>query len=157
MLNEAGLFDEDFFAYYEDVDLAWRAHLREWRCLYNPGAIVYHVHSATGGEGPSKNRLLGRNKVWTIVKNHPSPHVLLFLPLILLYDWAGIWYTLSRGDVSALEGRLAALRLLPKMLRKRTEIQKKRIPRAVFPLSTPPSPLVALRRYRRSQVFRRAH
>jgi len=157
MLNEVGLFDEDFFAYYEDVDLAWRARLRGWRCLYNPRAIVYHVHSATGGEGPSKNRLLGRNKVWTIVKNYPSPHVLLFLPLILLYDWAAIWYTLSRGDVSAVEGRLAALRLLPKMLRKRTEIQKKRIPWAVFPLSTPPSPLVALSRHRRSQVFRRAH
>ena len=47
MLNEIGLFDEDYFAYLEDVDLAWRARLVGWRCLYAPTAVVYHRHSAT--------------------------------------------------------------------------------------------------------------
>ncbi len=72
MLDEVGLFDEDFFAYLEDVDLAWRARLAGWRCLYVPNARVRHHHSATGQEGsPLKNYLLSRNKVWTVAKNYP--------------------------------------------------------------------------------------
>jgi len=35
-------FDEKYFAYYEDVDLAWRARIQGWKCLYEPGAIAYH-------------------------------------------------------------------------------------------------------------------
>jgi len=45
MLDEVGLFDEDFFAYHEDVDLAWRARSRGWRCMYSPRAVVHHIHS----------------------------------------------------------------------------------------------------------------
>jgi len=129
MLEEVGLFDEDFFAYLEDVDLAWRARLAGWRCLYVPKAVVYHLYSATGIEGsPLKNFLLGRNKVWTIVKNYPSPELFLFLPIILLYDLASILYTLLvKGDTSSLQGRVAGLQGIPKMLRKRKIVQSKRI------------------------------
>ncbi len=68
MLQEVGLFDEEFFAYMEDVDLAWRARRLGWRCLYVPAARVLHRHSATGQEGsPFKSFHLGRNKVWLVV------------------------------------------------------------------------------------------
>ena len=44
MLDEIGLFDEDFFAYMEDVDLAWRGRLAGWSAVFAPGAVVTHVH-----------------------------------------------------------------------------------------------------------------
>lgn len=155
MLDEVGLFDEDFFAYHEDVDLAWRARSRGWRCVYNPRAVVYHVHSGTGLEGSAfKNRLLGRNKIWTIVKNYPSPHIFLYLPLIAFYDLAAVFYSLfKRKDPSPLQGRLASLSLLPEMLRRRREIQRMRTA-SEFPWFSPlVDPITMLRRYERFQSF----
>jgi len=126
MLDQIGLFDADFFAYLEDVDLAWRARLSGWRCLYAPAARVYHVHSATGGEGsPFKNRLLGRNKVWTIAKNYgPAGRLLVYLPLIVLYDLAAVLYALIvRRETAPLQGRLMALKGLPDVWRRRRVVQ----------------------------------
>ncbi len=155
MLEEIGLFDEDFFAYHEDVDLAWRARSRGWRCIYNPRAVVYHIHSGTGLEGSAfKNRLLGRNKIWTIVKNYPSPHIFLYLPLIVFYDLAAVLYSLfKRRDPSPLQGRLASLSMLPEMLRRRREIQRMRTA-SEFPWFSPlVDPITMLRRYERFQSF----
>lgn len=114
MLDEVGLFDERFFAYLEDVDLAWRARTAGWRCVYVPVALVYHVTSATSGEGsPFKKQLLGRNKVWLVAKNAP----LHDLPLILAYDLAAVLHAgLARGDWHHLVGRLRGLRGLPAIL-----------------------------------------
>jgi len=128
MFDQIGLFDETFFAYLEDVDLAWRARLAGWRCLYVPAARVYHVHSGTAREGsPFKNKLLGRNKVWTIVKNYPAGRLALYWPLILLYDVAAVLYALFvRREHSALQGRLAALPGLAGAWRQRQTVQRLR-------------------------------
>jgi GT2 family glycosyltransferase len=48
MLKEIGLFDEDFFAYYEDIDLSFRAQLSDWKVAYVPASVVYHETSTTG-------------------------------------------------------------------------------------------------------------
>lgn len=111
MLDEIGLFDEAFFAYLEDVDLAWRAQWADWKTLFVPTARVLHFHSGTGGEGSYfKNWHLGRNKVWVITKNYPWPQMLWYLPVILIYDLASIPYTLIwRGDWGPVLGRLAGL------------------------------------------------
>ena len=121
-------FDESFFAYLEDVDLAWRARLAGWRCWYVAAAAVRHEHSATAIEGsPFKNFHLGRNKVLSILKNYPLPHLLLHAPFIVLYDLGAIPYTLvSRRDPSILLGRLAALLKLREVLGKRSAIQRSR-------------------------------
>lgn len=153
MLEEVGLFDEDFFAYLEDVDLAWRARLMGWRCIYIPTARVYHLHSATGKEGsPWKNYLLGRNKIWTILKNYPAPEILLLLPAILFYDLAAVLYgLLTTGDTSSLRGRVAAWRDAKRVLAKRREIQSKRIISfaTLSPSMSPlENPLKVLGRYR---------
>lgn len=71
MLDEIGLFDESFFMYCEDVDLAWRAQLAGWRCIYAPDAIVYHRLSATGG-GALSSFLTGRNTLYVIAKDMPT-------------------------------------------------------------------------------------
>jgi GT2 family glycosyltransferase len=153
MLDQIGLFDEDFFAYLEDVDLAWRARLAGWRCLYAPGAVVSHVHSATGVEGsPFKSYHLGRNKVWCIAKNYPAPQLLWWLPVIVLYDLAAAGYgVLKRRDFAALRGRLAGLSGLSGQLRKRRQVQSARrvsfaaLSRHLAPVS---SPFGVLSRYR---------
>ena len=49
-LQAIGLFDEDFFAYYEDVDLSFRAQLAGWKIRYAPQAIVHHQIGATSGK-----------------------------------------------------------------------------------------------------------
>ncbi|MHB1004364.1 MAG: glycosyltransferase family 2 protein [Chloroflexota bacterium] len=128
LFEDIGLFDEDFFAYLEDVDLAWRARLRRWRCLYVPAAKVRHYHSGTGKEGSSfKNYLLGRNKVWAIVKNYEAHALLKYLPAIVIYDLGSVQYSLLvRGDLSPLRGRLAALAAFPRLWRKRCAIQARR-------------------------------
>jgi GT2 family glycosyltransferase len=124
MLDQVGLFDESYFIYYEDVDLAWRAQRLGWRCLYVPSARVVHRHSSTVREGSSlKGFLLGRNKVWTLVKNYPWPDWLLCSPLIVGYDTAAWLYALMRGDPNPLRGRMAAVRSLAGSLAQRRAIQ----------------------------------
>lgn len=140
MLDEIGLFDEDFFAYLEDVDLAWRARRVGWRCLYVPGARVLHCHSATGGEGsPFKSYQKGRNKVWLILKNYPFGSLWRYVPLLILYDLAAVVYLLIvRRDIHALRGRLAALVHSGRMWRKR--MQSPRVQRADLSSFSPLEP-----------------
>ncbi len=145
MLDEVGLFDEEFFAYLEDLDLAWRARLAGWKALYAPGAVVSHVHSATGVEGsPFKSYHLGRNKLWTIAKNYPAPQLYLTLPLIVAYDLTATLYGLvTRRDLASLKGRLAGLAGLPRQWPKRRKVQRMRrvsfstLAGQMAPLATP--------------------
>ena len=46
---DGDFFDPDFFAYREDADLAWRAQLLGWRCIYTPAAVAWHVRTVTPG------------------------------------------------------------------------------------------------------------
>jgi len=52
LLRDIGLFDEDFFAYYEDVDISFRAQLAGWKVAYTPDAIAYHKQGATSKKIP---------------------------------------------------------------------------------------------------------
>jgi GT2 family glycosyltransferase len=156
MLDQIGGFDEDFFAYMEDVDLAWRAQLVGWQCLYVPTARVYHAHSGTGKEGsPRKRYLLGRNTVWTIAKNYPWPHILTYSPAIVAYQLLALVYGLFTGrEISPLRGRLAALRAMPSVMRKRRAVQALRTVSSAEMLSrlNPiENPLRVARRYRHLQ------
>lgn len=151
MLDEIGLFDEDFFAYLEDVDLAWRAQAAGWRTSYVPSARLFHHHSGTLGEGsPFKNRLLGRNKVWLLAKNYPWPHCLWYGPLVIAYDLGSVLMALLRGDANPALGRWWGLIGLPGMLRKRA-----RSDGDVLKTMEPPQfPWVVWRRYRHLKLVR---
>jgi GT2 family glycosyltransferase len=150
MLDEIGLLDEDFFAYLEDVDLAWRAQWAGWRAVYVPEAVVLHRHSATSNRIPHlKSRLLGRNKIWLLAKNYPYPQVLWYLPLIFLYEILALFYALGQGRLSsALSGRLEGLRRLPVMRRKHFVLSKRisgaQMMEKLQPIALPAS---VLRRY----------
>jgi len=122
MLEQIGLFDEDFFAYYEDVDLAWRARRAGWRCLYVPQAELVHLHSATGKRVPGLKRyLLGRNKWWTIFKNYPLLQLCMAWPLIVTADLAALCIgCIQDRRFDALRGRLDAFRSWRRFWQKRT-------------------------------------
>jgi GT2 family glycosyltransferase len=117
MLDEVGLFDERFFAYLEDVDLAWRAQRAGWRCLYVPAARALHRTSATSGEGSvMKYRLLGRNKVWMVAKNVRWRD----LPLVVLLDSVTTIYAgLQRRNWHHLAGRWEGIRQIMATLKQR--------------------------------------
>ena len=88
VLNQAGGFDENFFAYAEDADLALRARRLGWRCLYVPGAVVHHHHSSTlGPYSPRKIYWVERNRLWLALKNFPLP-LLLLNPIFSAYRLA---------------------------------------------------------------------
>jgi GT2 family glycosyltransferase len=150
MLKDVGLFDEDFFAYLEDIDLAWRAQWAGWTCAYVPGAVVYHVHSATAKEGSRfKSRLLGRNKAWLLCKNYPSPPLLWYAPLILAYDLMAVIYAIATGrGLGAVQGRIEALGKIPRMFAKRKQVLR-RIPARTMMSKLHPveSPIAVLGRY----------
>jgi GT2 family glycosyltransferase len=73
MLDEVGLFDEDFFAYADDVDLGLRARLAGWGCTYVPAAKVYHRYSSSSSTySPLKAYLVERNRIWVLLKYYPA-------------------------------------------------------------------------------------
>jgi GT2 family glycosyltransferase len=128
MLDEVGLFDEDFVSYCEDGDLSFRAQLAGYRCFYVPGAVVYHMGSAsTGGKrSPTATRLGSRNSWSLLVKNLPLSAVPLLLPFFIAGQLVRLVTAASTGTLRAhLEGLAGAWRHLPLMLQKRAEIQKR--------------------------------
>jgi len=142
MLDEVGLLDEGFFAYCEDADLAFRARLRGWRCIYVPTAVVSHHFSATTDAFSAFKALhVERNRVWLALKNLPLPLLLVSPAFTLLrYGWQAVGALTGRGAsgrfvaagsrsalaVILLRAYLQALRGLPRALRQRRDIQRTR-------------------------------
>ncbi len=128
-LLEAGGFDEEFFCYAEDVDLGYRLRLAGCRCLYVPQAVVHHVGSGTtGGKGSDFSVYHGhRNLVWMFVKNMPGLLFWLLLPLHVALNLASIiWFALRGQGGVILRAKRDAVLGLPRMWRKRQQIQKAR-------------------------------
>jgi GT2 family glycosyltransferase len=129
LLDEIGLFDEDLGSYCEDVDLAWRAQLAGFRCVFAPKAVVYHRLSATGG-GPIASYYTGRNFIYIIIKDYPAALLKRHWPKILSAQLRITWEALRawRGEAARarLRGQVAALWRLPRMLARRRAVQHTR-------------------------------
>lgn len=120
-------FDEDFFAYFEDFDLSWRAQLRGWGFSYVPAAVARHHRG--GSEGKASTFILAcnhRNRLLVMLRNDSPASFVRHLP--------GIAYTELRATLHMLKLRPAALvlawgqlvKLLPSQLAKRRVIQRTR-------------------------------
>ncbi len=84
-LADVGLFDERFFAYYEDTDLAWRGRARGWRYRYVPTSVLRHQHATTSVEGSALfQRYVERNRLAMLTKNAAPAMVLRALGRYLL-------------------------------------------------------------------------
>ncbi len=126
---DLGGFDEDFFMIYEDVDISYRARLRGYKCTYVPSAIVHHAGSASLHRNSPMSVYYGqRNLEWTYLKNTPWPLLIRSFPNHVLYDSAGLLSYGARGLLGPyLKGKWAALTALPGILRKRSQVQRRRV------------------------------
>jgi GT2 family glycosyltransferase len=127
MLDEIGLFDEDFFIFMEDIDLALRARYAGWRGVYVPGAVAHHLHGATAGVGSDIAVYYGnRNIMWLPAKNYPLPFLILCLPWILGRNLMVLpYYALKGKGRVALKAKWDGLRGLHAMIKKRKEVLQK--------------------------------
>ena len=120
--EKIGHFDEDFFAYLEDVDINFRANLFGLRCLYVPAAKVFHIGSGTTGSTFNSFivRLTTKNIFNVVVKNYPTSIFLKNLHVIFLYHVWWFFSVLKRKQLFAyLRGVEGALHDFPKMWKKR--------------------------------------
>jgi len=134
-------FDSDYFAYHEDVDLAWRLRLAGYKAVYTPKAKVLHVHSMTGGSAsPFKAHQVHRNHYFNLNKNVPGRFLLRALVQMVGVYWASL-VEVKQGQGAAaqlkesarensqsmvsivLRGWIDVLRNLPRMWRKRKQVQ----------------------------------
>ena len=127
-ISAAGeFFDPDFFAYREDADVAWRAQLYGWRCLYIPAAAAYHVRTMVPGNRRTvcarlnmhsvKNRFLMRvkNMTWGLYWRYWLPATIRDLVVIsgcLLYEPTSLpaFWHIGRSLRRALQQRRLIMR-----------------------------------------------
>jgi GT2 family glycosyltransferase len=140
MLDEIGGFDEDFFAYGDDAELGLRARIAGWRCVYTPRAVVRHHRGSTlGRDSGWRLKLIERNRVLLAVKLFPWS-LLVLNPFYYALRLAAGFLMARRGEGDTahfpgiggmlriaralMAGDLDAMRLTPRMLRKRAEIRR---------------------------------
>lgn len=123
--EDVGLFDEDFFAYYEDVDLGLRGNLRGWKLAFAPAAIAYHATGTTSGrvKGFTTHQTM-KNLPWVYIKNIP----LRLLPSVgvrLSIGYTAFFLQSFRRKQGryALKGVFTSVILLPKKVWQRWQIQ----------------------------------
>jgi GT2 family glycosyltransferase len=143
VLNELGGFDERFFAYYEDVDLSFRARLLGHECWYAPRAVAAHRRGGTAGQDlhftlfhPARNR-------WFFLLKDAPAGLLIRHPLGLLAGEVFWWMRAvrSRSPRTLLRAYAEVLRNLHPLLRERHALQRSRVvtPRELDRLLTRPS------------------
>jgi GT2 family glycosyltransferase len=125
---QAGGFDEDYFSYFEDLDLGFRLRLNGKRCLYVPQAVVWHVGSASTKKRSDLSVYYGyRNMMWTFVKDMPGALFLLCLPVHVGTILFFILYLTLRAQSRVIwQAVVDGISGLPKALTKRRIIQQNR-------------------------------
>jgi GT2 family glycosyltransferase len=136
VLRQVGVFDDDFFLYYEDTDLSWRVRAAGWTIRYEPAAVLRHHHAASSGEWSPLFRFhVDRNRLLMLTKNASTP---LATREVLRYPLTtgsmgirAVRQGLATKNMPPLEPTklrlrviLSFLRLLPKMLARRRAISQ---------------------------------
>ncbi|TSC85389.1 MAG: Uncharacterized protein G01um10147_1165 [Microgenomates group bacterium Gr01-1014_7] len=128
VFNKIGLFDEDYFAYFEDVDLCLRAQFQGFKGWYEPRAKIYHIHKATSLKNLAFLEYLQfRNMTIIIIKDFPRKLLIKNFNwlIILLVNLNTVLYLSIRGFFwPAMKAELYILFNLPSLLKKRSMIQK---------------------------------
>ena len=129
-------FDDAFFLYWEDADLAWRAQLRGWRCLFSPDVQAHHLGSASQGgmvntlqKSTVVQRHIWKNRYLMVFQNVSLREMLVLLPGLLLNElahWGLILTRIPQRLPIFLLAHVDFLRLLPQAVQKRRFIQNRR-------------------------------
>lgn len=131
VFEKIGLFDETFFAYLEDIDLAFRAQLAGLKCYYQPKAVCYHKRGgSTISTFKFQMKLNERNAVWLRIKNYPLILYISYQPLFFLSRLRRLFFIWKNNGFScffaALTGYFEGIIKAPAILPKRFSIQKNR-------------------------------
>lgn len=130
MLENTGFFDECYFAYNEEFDLAWRARLFGWKCIFLPQCIVYHDVSATADEVPNFRFFYGqRNRIYTLIKNLSLSTALVWFPYLAKYELRMCRFAFkTRGILMIyLKSRISVLGQMKTLIASRMKVQRKRV------------------------------
>ena len=114
-------FDEDFFAYYEDFDLGWRIKNAGYKCIYVPGAKVYHKGSVTSRENRDiQLYYVQRNQGYVLIKNLSFVQAVLIIPLHLVFVFGSFLKYLIQGKGNIVfKAKKDAIKDFFKMFKKR--------------------------------------
>jgi GT2 family glycosyltransferase len=136
---EGQVLDEDMERWASDVDLAWRARLLGWRCVYEPRASAYHVRyysPSTRATVPEGDRTMQfRNRYLMMLKNDTPSALARDAHRVAAYEAAALGYALLR-ERHLLRGYRDTARLARRAWRKRVDVQARRRGRGI-----PPAPL----------------
>jgi GT2 family glycosyltransferase len=124
MFNDVGLFDEDFFAWYEDADLDLRMQLRGYKCMYVPTAVCYHKRGGTvKTSSPFFVRHYTRNNLLYVTKNFPLAIILIKAPRIIVSRiWRWSDHVREGNGRAVLDALVQFTRMLPATMKKRRKI-----------------------------------
>lgn len=127
VFKKVGLFDDDYFAYFEDMDLCFRAQLKGFKVYFEPRAIIYHIHKATSNKNrPFTEYLQFRNMTMTVIKNFPKTlllHDFNWLKIVLV-NLNTIRYLATKGMFwQAIRADWYILTHILKILKKRRAVQ----------------------------------
>ncbi|MBI5589572.1 MAG: glycosyltransferase family 2 protein [Deltaproteobacteria bacterium] len=128
MLDDIGLFDEDFFLLYEDVDLSFRAQLKGYKCRYVPDAVVYHQASRTiGYDSPTSVYYGHRNLEWVYFQNMPASLLTRTAMRHLMYTIAAFGFFAAKGlSVAFIRAKWDGFKAWKTVLNKRKKNQARR-------------------------------
>jgi GT2 family glycosyltransferase len=122
-------FDEDFFAYKEDVDIAWRSQLMGWTSVYGSMAMAYHDRGWKKGSRSTIPLFIRKysyiNRYKMMIKNdNPTYLMRHFIPLVV-YELSSFTYLLIK-EPKVLTAWIDLIKVLPDLIHKRKLIQKAR-------------------------------
>lgn len=111
ILKKLGMFDENHFAYLEDLDIGYRARIYGFKNMYNPNARVYHAGSGTSGSRHNifKIKKSARNNIYVLYKNMPLLQLVINMPLIFA-GCAAKWLFFKRAGAEYGKAYLDGLR-----------------------------------------------
>lgn len=124
------LFDPDYFIYAEDLDLGLRIRLNGKKILFEPSAVLYHMHAATTKKagGALTTYLMERNLLTTFFRVLSVKNTLLYLPYVLCARFVAIIKDMATLKVNLAFSRIKAILFillhLNSILKKRHQIQK---------------------------------
>ncbi|MDX1658054.1 MAG: glycosyltransferase family 2 protein [Nitriliruptorales bacterium] len=119
-------FDEDLFAYFEDVELDWRAATRGWTAWYEPRAqAVHHRRGASRHRPPLVAELNWRNRLLLLAKCDDLASLARALPTVVLTTAIKSLVLGARNPAALVRAVAGFIRLVPRMRRKRREVQRR--------------------------------
>jgi GT2 family glycosyltransferase len=133
IFNQLGGFDADYFAYFEDLDLCWRAWLYGYKVLYIPTSIIYHKFGGTWGDRYSYKRiyLCQKNKIFNVIKNYEKINILKAFSINFFYDIIRVLMFIKekqyKNILAIYKGTIDTIKKIHIMLDKRSIIKKHRV------------------------------